>query len=215
MGNGIKLKYEVINKLFQVDTSTKVLLKSFSVFLPSKKKIGRIIAVIIIAFIPAIIISFQKETVILFSNISEIILNLMVALFGIVFTGYTIFQAILNEKMLLKMVENTVNIKGEEESLLQNTNTSFVGLMMLIIVLIVVSFFLKITVGNLPDNFVLFERKQLNECLAACLITVYLAYTFTILYEIKCFVFNVAQLFNAYSGARILEIIEKYHREEK
>ena len=198
MENDVKLKFEVINKLFKSNTSTKMFFESFSIFLPSKKKIGRIFVVIFLAIIPSTIISLQQETIVLFSNISEMVLDLMLALFGVVFTGYAIFQAILNETMLLKMVENTVKTKNGEESLLQNTNTSFVNLMMLIIALIVCSFFLKITVGNLPTSFVLFETPKLNEFFSIFLITGYLAYTFTVLYEIKCFVFNIAQLFNAY-----------------
>ena len=133
----------------------------------------------------------------------------MLAMFGIIFTGYAIFQAILNEKMLVKMVENTVKTKGGEESLLQNTNKSFVGLMMLVIVLIAISFLLKVSIGNFPSDFVLFNYKRVNEYLSIFFITIYFSYTFTILYEMKCFVFNIAQLFNAYSGARIIEILER------
>ncbi len=215
MEGGIKLKFEVIDKLFKPNTSTGVLLKSFSIFVPNRKKIRRIFTVIVVAVIPAIIISLQEETVTMFSDVSDIVINLMLALFGIVFTGYTIYQAILNEKMLIKMVEKTAKTKDGEESLLQNINTSFVSLMMLIIVSIAGSFFLKITIGNLPSDFALFEMQRLNEFLSILLITVYLGYAFTILYEIKCFVFNIAQLFNVYSGARILEIIERYQSMKK
>lgn len=214
MGDDIKLKYEVINKLFKTSTSTKVLIKSFSIFIPNKKKVWRILGVIIVALIPATIISCQDATVKLFSDTSEMVLNLMLAFFGIVFTGYSIFQALLNEKMLLKMIENTVKKSDGEESLLQDTNKSFVSLMMLIIVLIAGSFLLKITIGNLPDDFLIFKNQKYNEYFATFLITIYLAYAFTVLYEIKCFIYNIAQLFNAYSGTRVIEIIEQANKKE-
>lgn len=209
MGDDTKLKYDVINKLFEPQTSTSALIQSFSIFKPSKRNRWKILVVILISIMPSIMISFRQDTISCFADASDAVLNLMLALFGIIFTGYAIFQAILNEKMLIKMIESTIETKSGEESLLQNTNKSFVGLMMLVIVLIAASFLLKVSVGNLPQDFSLFKNKTINECISALLITTYFSYTFTILYEMKCFVFNIAQLFNVYSGARIIEILEQ------
>lgn len=162
-----------------------------------------------LSIIPAFIISIGTETIAQFVQMTDVVLDILLALFGIIFMGYTIFQAILNEKMLVKMIEVTQEEEGKEKSILQISNESFVGLMMLSVLGILVSYFLKLILGGINTEFALFSSDAVNILCAGILCSIYFFYIAVIIWEMKSFVFNIFQLFNAYSGARVVEILER------
>lgn len=203
------IKISIIEKLFISDSSKNMLFHAFAVFKPSKSNIISLIVLFLFSLVPAAIISCGENTVSSFLVSVDLALNVMLGLFGIIFTGYAIFQAILNEKLLIKMLQETKGEGDKEESLLQLSNESFVGLMLLTIFGIIVSFFLKLILGGIEVEFSLFSSEFVNESCSAVLCTIYFFFNAVVIWEMKSFVFNIFQLFNAYSGARIIEILEK------
>ena len=115
MGDDTKLKYDVIQKLIATKTSTRVLIDSFSIFKPSKDKIWKIIVVVLISIIPAMVISFQENTVLYFSGALDTVLNLMLAMFGIIFTGYAIPLILLGDfRIISPFLQSTNFLKSLE-----------------------------------------------------------------------------------------------------
>ena len=96
----------------------------------------------------------------------------------------------------------------EEKSKLQETNETFVKCMLLNIVAIIVSLLLRIIISCIPEDFVVFKKLEYNNITAAFLISLYFYFIITIIWEVKSFVFNIFQLFNAYAGTRVLKIFE-------
>ncbi len=203
------MKIEIIEKLFTRSTSKKEMIRAFSVFKITKDNYISLLILLILSLIAAFIISIGNDTIRLFLQSVDAILDILLALFGIIFMGYTIFQAILNEKMLIKMLENTDTKDKEEKSILQISNESFIGLMMLNILGILVSYFLKLILGGIDREVSLFSSDSANILSSGILCTLYFYYVAVIIWEMKSFVFNIFQLFNAYSGARMIEILEK------
>lgn len=80
--------------------------------------------------------------------------------------------------------------------------------MLLNVVAIIVSLLLRITISCIPEEFVVFKELVYNNITAAFLISLYFYFIITIVWEIKSFVFNIFQLFNAYAGTRVLKLFE-------
>lgn len=210
---GNQIKVSIIEKLFKTSSSGRIMLEAFGIFKPTKKNFFSLFLILLVSIIPAVIISIGENTVYCFLIAVELVLEIMLALFGIIFTGYAIFQAILNKKMLIKMLEETVGKDINEKSLLQESNETFVGLMMLTIFDIFFSFFIKLILGGINEEFSIFSVKIANEICSGILCTAYFFFAGVVIWEMKSFVFNIFQLFNAYSGARIIEIIENLKNE--
>lgn len=213
------MKYDIdpenIINLFSNDSSNKIFLRAFRILKISKDDWKKSVAILIICLIPTAMISISTDTVILFHTSVEQILNVTLALFGIVFTGYAFFQALINNELLIRMLASTDEQKdGTKINKLQETNESFVDLMMMLLLLIIMTLFLKIVVANIPTNFVLFNNGCYNNCTAGMFIEIYFAFSAAIIWEIKSFIFNIFQLFNAHAGARAIEIIDNQSEDD-
>ena len=155
-------------------------------------------------------ICIRWETVNIFSESCETILNVVVAMFGTVFTGYSFFQALISEELLVRMVNDTTkDCKGDEKSKLQETNETFIECMMLELFTILISLLLKIIISCVNPEFLLFNQMWKNNTMASILIFVYFYIVAIVLWEIKSFIFNVFQLFNIYAGVKIVGIVKK------
>lgn len=212
-----------IENLFSTRSSREVFKEAIIEILPEKKQWVSFVTIGLISAIPASIIGISKDTVDLFykaiSNLNTIIL----ALFAIVFTGYALFQALVNNDLLRRLLisdgkskMSSKDIVSKEEtgkSKLQESNEYFVKIMMLIVSAIVINAVLLLLVGSLPKDFYLPLSNRINNTLAAILIWVYFFYIMTILWEMKSFVFNVFQLFNAHAGSKAIELINSQNEE--
>lgn len=193
-----------VEKLAKVGTSEKRLISAFTIFKPTKRNWKKYLYILFLCGIPTYLISTSLETVSLFGEALDIIMDVILALFGIIFTGYAFFQALVNDELLLNMLEES-NIK-KKKSKLQETNEFFVELMMLYVVSIMSLVVLRITISAIPDEFVLCNNSLWNNFIAAFLIELYFVFNAFILWETKSFIFNVFQLFNAHTVARVIEL---------
>lgn len=206
-----EINAEVVQKLLENQSSGKIMASSFRVFKMKKKNRNKQIILYIVALIPSILIGTSMQTVGILVDSLQTVLEVMLALFGVVFTGYAFFQALINRELLIRMIQNTVcdESDGKEKSKLQETNESFVECMMLNLFLIILTLFLKIVASCIPEDYLLFRVLAYNNIVAVILVSVYFYIVFTVIWEVKSFIFNVFQLFNAYAGTRILELLEK------
>ncbi|MNI90086.1 hypothetical protein D3C73_1475710 [compost metagenome] len=79
--------------------------------------------------------------------------------------------------------------------------------MMLIVTAIVTNAVLLLLVGSLPKDFYLPISNNINNTIAATLIRIYFFYMLLLIWEMKSFVFNMFQLFNAHAGSKAIELI--------
>lgn len=203
-----EIDVNVLMELFQDRSSNSVFLDSLSLFKLTKENIRVAISLFGMSLIPGYFIGVSQSTVSIFCETIGIALDLLVALFGIVFTGYAFFQALINRTLLVRLFVATKTKKGRTISELQNTNENFIELMMVIILSLLVSFFLKILLGSFEYEFAVFSNNAINEFVAVIGITIYLYFIFIVIWEIKSFVFNIFQLFNAHAATKLLDILE-------
>lgn len=191
-------------KLCEEYTSSQLLLKSIDLFKITKKNIIRKILFFIMQICLAYYISKDVDTIEIFKS-SIITLNeALLALFGIVFTGYALFQALIGKNMLIYMVGN--NSKSEKDiSYLQESNLYFVKLMLIQFLGITINIILIIILNSLPQYWYLFSNNKMNVFSSTVIIAFIFHYYFEVLWETKSFVFNVFQLFNIHAMSRVIE----------
>ena len=142
-------------------------------------------------------------------------IDIMLGIFGIVFTGYTFFQALMNKQLLVRMLSNnSEDNEDKTKSKLQETNESFVEYMMLNLISIIVSLLLKIILSSIPAEFVAFSKMLTNNIIATLLISLYFYFILTIIWEVKSFIYNVFQVFNMHAGTRVLELFDDDDKDE-
>lgn len=208
-----EINLDIVLKLFNKTTSNKVLKNAIKVFKTTNDNLRQQIILGCIALTMAIFVGVSKETVKIMVDSIETIISIVLSLFGIIFTGYAFFQALLNNELLIRLIVDTFTDKncGEEKSRLQESNESFVGCMMLNILAIFASLVLKIIISCIPEDFLLFERLIYNNVLATFGIGIYFYFIITIVWEMKSFVFNIFQMFNAYAGTKVLNLFKQDH----
>lgn len=200
-----EIKIETVEKMLQPTSSKKIIYESLKMVIPKRRYIFKYVGCILVSVIPAYFISTSSQTIELFSDSVQIFNDLIVAIFGIVFTGYALFQALIGKEMLIRMLQN-IN-KTSEKSKLQETNEVFVTTMMLHVVCIIINTIILIYLKAIPGNYCMFENIVLNISTSFIGIVFYFYISFIALIETKSFIFNIFQLFNFHAGARVMEIM--------
>ena len=214
------LKYEIrmdiIEKLLKPTTSNNFVKSALVLLIPVFKKgsMVKYIVSIIISIILTYPVATNKETISIMKTNAMLINEVTLAILGVVFTGYALFQAFIGKEMLLKMLKNTVVDKKEEKSLLQETNEMFANILMLCFVSITIGTLILFVLNSVPENYCLFKQKKVNDGLAGIGIFLYLYMFVIILQELKSFIGNIIQLFNLHAGTRVLEIMGEEKNDE-
>ena len=146
----------------------------------------------------------------LVENSISIFLNVSLTLFGIIFTGYAIFQALLSNKLTLSLFEDTSTSRDNmTKSKLQETNENFVCLMMLFIFGIILNIILNIIIPVIPSNFCLFNNMTVNCVIAIILIDIFLYIMGVMIWRMVSFIGNIFHLFNAYAVSKLIEALNE------
>jgi hypothetical protein len=124
----------------------------------------------------------------------DMFLTITIALFGIFFTGYAIFQAFFGSKLIVFMIE----CNGRKESIFKENNLYFFVLCILYLVNILADIFLKLYLNNYTSILPYFSFfNNANNILKIIFIeTVVLVHLFVFI-ETKSLVYNIYSSFNA------------------
>lgn len=203
-----QVKENVLKALLKNESSEKILLDSFQIFLPKQENIKEKSIIFGVCLIPSYLICCSSSIVTLFGSVCNIMLNVFLALFGIIFTGFVFFQALLNDRLLIMLITTKAGGKRKEKSKLEEINNNFVSLMMLYIIAIIISFFLNIIIPCIPTDFILMPNVKISNLLAWTLILVFYMFSGELIWRVLSFVRNIYILFNAYAVSRITDLIE-------
>lgn len=201
---------EVIENILESSPSEKIFIKALSVYKINKSNFRENCIIILLCTIISVILGINENTVSLFVNSVSVFLNVTLALFGIVFTGYAIFQTLLSNQLIISLFENTTLSKDNTtKSKLQETNENFVYLMMLFILGIIINIILCIIMPMIPLNYCMFENKTLCSLTAIVLIDIFLYTMGIMIWRMISFIGNIYHLFNAYAVSRLIEAIKE------
>lgn len=203
-----EINIDAILRFLKPESSNQLIKRSLRVFEISKKNRKKIVCLYIISVFIATFVGFSPNTASIVCDTAQTMIDIMLGMFGIVFTGYALFQALMNKQLLIRMLSSDEkNGKDKSKSKLQETNESFVEYMMLNLISIIVSLFLKIIASSIPNKAVIFSKMSTNNIVATLLISLYFYFILIIMWEAKSFIFNVFQVFNMHAGTRVLELL--------
>lgn len=186
-------------KLLTPKTLKEVLVKSLKIFeVNLENYIEKIVMLILSISIIALFFRFNINIVEVVKNMASVLLDTCLALFGSIFTGYALFQALLNKKLLLTFI-NQVNKNGD--SMLQETNENFVSVMILFVLAVIINLLIITVMPVIPTDFCLLTNLRANNIMASILLLIYIYFFMQLIWEVINFIFNIYQLFNCYAVA--------------
>lgn len=202
------VKKSLLRNMLKNESSERKLLTSFYVFIPTKNNWKEKIIMYVICLFIAYLTSHSYNTVELFNNVCNVMLDVFIALFGIIFTGFIFFQALLNDELLVMLITTSTKKKSMGKSKLEEVNTNFVYLMMLYITAIIVSLILTIIMPCISKDFAMFSNIKLCNFLAWMLTSIFYIFSAELLWRVLSFIHNIYQLFNAYAVSRINNLVD-------
>ncbi len=187
--------------------SSRVLIDSLKILKPNATNFIRKGFLLVIEAYFAWKMVTQTDTIVLTKDIFEVFITILIALIAIVFTGYTFFQALINDKLLITLL--SVN---DERGNLSGTNKYFAKVMVFQMACTVVDLFIIIFAIIVPNDWNAFENELVNEILSGLFLLCILHCNIESIWEMKSFIFNVFQLFNLHAYARIQAIQDKNNK---
>lgn len=205
-----KAEVEAILKLFGTKSSNQAFKAAFSELFPQKKIEVHHTIIMFFSFVVSICLKNNNSTFICFINNVELLNAVILALFGIVFTGYVLFQALVDKGMLERML--TVK---KEETVVQISNEYFLNVMLLDIFCIILNTGLLILLKVFPIELLCYGNSGPISIISILLFCFYFTIQILVIWEMKSFVFNEYQLFNIYAGSKAVEILKRNKSDEE
>lgn len=190
-----KEEIEVILNVFNKRTSQEALKDAINEILPKKNSIISFAIILLISFVLSIKLYLSDSTVDILENIVQELNGVVIALFGILFTGYSFFQALVDKDLLVKMLKE----KGNKKSYFQITNEYFLNVMLLYGIDIFVNVSVMLVFCIFKDLFSVISGNKILILSFILLVAMYFVYNLLLLWEMKSFIFNIFQLFNIHS----------------
>lgn len=174
-------------------------------FMPNKRNWFGTVFSFTLGLILTYIVVQSVETVSLTGTICGILLDVEIALFGCVFSVYSILLAFLSDNYVKKLLQ--IDYHGQT-SYLRRSTRYYEAALFIYFVAIGLSLICKLIVECLPQNFILTNSDCLNEILAGLLLYVYFSYSLRAIYELKSIIGNTLLLFRASIQYKILAFQE-------
>jgi hypothetical protein len=199
----------IASNLFTKKSSKQILIQGLKEMVPTKGTYLESFIILVLVIAISSLIGISNNTVILLKDVVEVLNNVTLAVFGIIFTGYAIFQALIDTDILKRLF--TTDLKGKP--FFSISNDYFIMLMIVNALAIFINMTLLIILKIIPEYWCAFDNHILNNAIAITLISFYLYFEFKNIWEIKSFVFNIYQMFNISAGEKIIKIIDEEKKE--
>lgn len=171
----------------------------------SKKSFLQYFVSIVVSMMFSFCIIYSENIIDVMSFAVGILNDTVIAFIAIIFTTYSVFQALLTDSVVLALLKNKGN-------LLNISNKSFLHLILLYVFDIGINIILLILLKVMPEGFCLFSSLTLCNLVAFFLCFIYFMYNSLIIYEIKNFAVNLYRMFAVYNYYRSEEILKKLHK---
>lgn len=186
------------------DTSQKSIFKSaLNELIPHK--LSDVVAYLLI-LVGSIIISartvFYENTVVVSLNIIKELLSIQLALFGCVFTVYSISLAFFSDSYLKRLSHISNNCKNM--SFLTTSIKYYESALFLYFIGVSSSIIPMIILMTIGENFRLFNNDS-DPIIALVLLSLYLMMTFRIIFEIKSTIYNTINLFRVHIAYKFID----------
>lgn len=194
--------YSKINSLIDRRNTRELILSAITELKFCKNSIWQYVIAAVLGIITSVIVGFSYKTIEIMLELSELLFNTAIAVIGIVLGAYAIFQALLQNELILLLIESKNNI-------LKTSNITFFNIVILYVADALISLMVKIILSTLNGNELLFDSLFWNNVGASTLIFIYLFLNFLLLLELIVFTVNLYRMFCMHNAVKALEIIEE------
>lgn len=190
----------------------KLIAKAIKEILPSKGNwFGFIISVVTGMFF-AVVVGFSPDTVLLLSEFSDKLIAVQLALFGCIFTVYSILLAFLNDGYMKRL--SRIKLKNKT-SMLKTSVSYYESVLFLYFINIGITGVLMLASSCLDPSMRLTPYLYVDNALASIGLLVYFSFTFRVFYEMKSTIYNTIVLFRTSIAYKFIDFrIEDYNRTE-
>ena len=202
--------FSTIEEFINDITADKMIKNAFNEIKPTKKNKHSTIIIIIVSLFFSFIVGISHNTVSIFLSIVESIMSVLLGIFGIIFTAYSIILAFLNDSYLKALSE----IKENEISYLKKSTTYYESVLFLYFIGVILNVLILIFIKCIDADYVISNNNALNTTLAIILLSTYFIYIIRIIYELKSTIYNTITLFRANISYKLIEFAEKEKKQE-
>ncbi|CEN80912.1 hypothetical protein [Paraclostridium sordellii] len=190
---------------------TKILKRSIS-----KKNLKRVIYIVVfcLLFLKAFVYVVKSDNT--YKYVKELISitdSTMIALLGITFTGYALFQALASGYTLRVMLKNRENGISKFEEF----NLSFFSLTIGFLLVISINYILRLIIPIIIDSNILTNiptSVDTKNLIFIILIFIYVVFNIYLLLEMRSFIFNIFQCFNLNAVAQGMKVLKENQSEK-
>lgn len=150
--------------------------------------------------------SFSFETVVVTNSIISEFLNVQLALFGIIFTIYSIILAFFNDNML--KILSRIKMDNGEKSKLKEYLSYYEKVLFLYFVNIAITFIIKIFISVINNEFIIIN-KTFSDILAFVILFIYYSLSFRVFLEIKSTIYNTISLFRINISYKFIDFLSE------
>lgn len=192
--------------------SDKLIIQALFSLAPSKRRII-LLLILFLFFMSLYHFLFHIEDPInssieIFKTVNVVVLPVL----ALAVTGYAIFQALVSGKTLITLLE----VEQGEYSKFKAYNFFFLSFSVLSLFMVILNFILLILFNNISSTWSLdFLDPETNYVLFTILICVYITFLVNLLIEVKCFLYNLYQIFVINAVAKGIEHIEEHSNSDK
>lgn len=170
-------------------------------------------SIILISLILSIYSGIGDYTKIILGDYLDILMNINLIMFGLLFTGYSIFQALLSEKIIIILL----NVKEkktdpDEKSLLLRNNEYFINVMIVQFYCILLDVFIILImkcINALNFNIFFASHRIIIDIIASFVIFAIISINLFSIVEVKSFIINIFRIFNLSAYFQVTEYLDK------
>jgi len=191
----------------------QIILKSFKEIFSFDCNKTLKIFIILISLVLSIISGIGDYTKIIIEDYLDILMNINAVMFGLLFTGYSIFQALLSKKfviILLSVKEKDIDIN--DKSMLLRNNEYFINVMIIqffcvlldVIIMLLMKCINAINFNIIFDNYII-----IKDVIASFVIFSIIFINLFSLIEVKSFIINIFRIFNLSAYYQAVEYLDE------
>lgn len=207
--NGEKRYYDDAINEFKHSPSACIMLKqAFKELVPQRNGQGKwdgiwiLVIDIILSIFFAIRISFFMDTLSVFAEIIDKMIDIEIAIFGCVFTVYTVLLAFFSDDFMKRLAEIKVN---QKESYLQGAINYFGSVLFLWFLNISITAFGYFFTKSFDKSWCLVDDITINNIMSTGLLFLFFSFSFRVFFELKSTIYSLIILFRSSIAYRFLE----------
>lgn len=198
--------FSTIDEFIKETPAKKMIAHAFKEIAPNKDNLCAFAISLVLGIFFAYIVGFNENTVKMLLAIVGILLNILVGVFGYLFTVYSILLAFLGDSYIKELSK----INGcDGISYLKSSTTYYESVLFLYFIGLAITGVLSLFLNCIENDWVLTPNLIVNNGLAILLLSLYFSFIFRIIYELKSTIYNTIVLFRQSIAYKILIIVKK------